>query len=216
MTLGRFFDDAIRRSLRDLARCEDPAAEYLGDLLARFARTEALYPRAFRTPRLETVADSLLEIEHVWEAKSPHFHPEREIALRRHIGDFTLFMTGVFHERVEHFSGTRYYIREGKRAYRFVSEHERASVIDASLGSPGAAPRTSIDASLGSPGAAPRTSTDASLGSPGAAPRTSTPHAQLFRRLSDQFEGYVGVLDYARKVYFRDPPDHPFFRVAFG
>ncbi len=171
MTLGRFFDDAIRRSLRDLARCEDPAAEYLGDLLARFARTEALYPRAFRTPRLETVADSLLEIEHVWEAESPHFRPEREIALRRHIGDFTLFMTGVFHERVEHFSGTRYYIREGKRAYRFVSEHERASTRS---------------------------------------------HAQLFRRLSDQFEGYVGVLDYARKVYFRDPPDHPFFRVAFG
>ena len=73
--------------------------------------------------------------------------------------------------RVETFAGTRYYIDEGKRAYRFVSEHERAGI---------------------------------------------RPQAQLFRRLSDQFEGYVGVLDYARKVYFRDPPDHPFFRLAFA
>ena len=171
MTLRQFFDDALRRSLRDLARRDDPAAEYLSDLLTRFARTDVVYPRAFRTPRLETVADSLLEIQHVWEADSPGFHPEHEIALRRHIGDFTLFMTGVFQERVEHFSGTRYYINEGKRAYRFVSEHERAA---------------------------------------------TRPHAQLFRRLSDQFEGYVGVLDYARKVYFLDRPDHPFFRLAFG
>lgn len=171
MTLQRFFEDAIRRSLRDLTHRDDPAVEYLSEMLTRFARTDVLFPKAFRTPRLETVADSLMEIQHVWETDTPHFRPEHEVALRRHIGDFTLFMTGIFHERVEHFSGTRYYIDEGKRAYRFVSEHERTS---------------------------------------------TRPGAQLFRRLSDQFEGYVGLLDYARKVYFRDAPEHPFFRIAFG
>ena len=46
--------------------------------------------------------------------------------MRRHIGDFTLFMTGLFRERVERAASTGYYIVEGKRAYRFVSEHARA------------------------------------------------------------------------------------------
>ena len=42
----------------------------------------------------------LLDIERSWEG-SPGFEPEREVTVRRHIGDYTLFMTGVFRERVE-------------------------------------------------------------------------------------------------------------------
>jgi hypothetical protein len=172
MNLQRFFDDAVRRSLGDLARRDDPAAEYLADLLTRFAHTDNLYPRGERAVRLETVAEMLLDIQEVWDTRSPHFRPEHEVALRRHVGDYALFMSGVFQERVARLAAGRYYVAEGKRAYRFVAEHQRAA-----------------------------------RGEPGAA---------LFRRLSDQFEAYVGVLDYARKVYFRDHPDHPFFRLAFG
>ena len=68
----------------------------------------------------------LLEIQRAWDADSPHFNPVRERELRRHIGDYTLFMIGLFRERVEHLSATGYYIREGQRSYRFVSEHDRA------------------------------------------------------------------------------------------
>ena len=118
------------------------------------------------------MVESLLDIQEIWADQSPHFQPEREVALRRHIGDYTLFMTGVFQERVERMAASRYYIAEGKRAYRFVAEHRRAAAGES--------------------------------------------RAQIFRRLSDQFEAYVGVLDYTRKVYFRDHPDHPFFRLAFG
>ena len=57
---------------------------------------------------------------------TPHFSPVRERELRRHIGDYTRFMPGRFREHVEGMSITGYYIREGKRAYRFVSEHDRA------------------------------------------------------------------------------------------
>lgn len=49
---------------------------------------------------------------------------ERE--LRRQIGDYTLFMTGLFRERVEHLAVTGYYISEGRRSYRFISEVDRA------------------------------------------------------------------------------------------
>ena len=102
------------------------------------------------------------------------FQPEREVVVRRHIGDFTLFMTGIFPERVERTASTRYYIDQGKRAYHFVSEHDRASA------------------------------------------RTGGAGAPLYRRLADRFERYVDVLEYARRVHFRDHPHHPFFGWSFG
>jgi hypothetical protein len=95
-------------------------------MLTRFARTENLFPRGSAVPRLETVVDMLLEIEHVWRDDTPDFRPEHEVAVRRHIGDYTLFMTGVFPERVHRSASMSYYVFEGKRAYHFVSEHERA------------------------------------------------------------------------------------------
>jgi len=125
--LRRFFDHAIRASFSDLAFRDDPAAEYLADLLTRFARTENLFPRGSVVPRLETVVDMLLEIQGAWQDDARSFQPEREVSVRRHIGDFTLFMTGIFRERVESTTSTRYYVTEGKRAYWFVSEHARAS-----------------------------------------------------------------------------------------
>ena len=173
MELRQFFDGALGASFRELALGDDPASPYLADLLARFARTEHLYPRGAAVPRLETVADMLLETQAVWREDTAWWEPEREVAVRRHIGDFTLFMTGLFPERVERTASAGYYIAQGKRAYRFVSEHDRAS----------------------------------------ARSRSSAP---LYRRLADRFERYVGVLEYARKVHFRDHPQHPFFGLGFG
>ena len=125
-SLKRFFDRTVRRSLGDLNLHDDAAADYLADMLVGFARTENVYPAGLLGARLETVAELLLEIQRVWEVDSPHFNPEQERELRRHLGDYTLFMTGLFRERVEGMSVTGYYIHQGRRAYRFVSEHDRA------------------------------------------------------------------------------------------
>lgn len=125
--LKGFFQRVVRRSFGDLTIRDEVAADYLADLLTRFARTENLYPVSRATgERLETVAELLLEIQRVWDLESRHFNPAEERELRRQIGDYTLFMTGLFRERIEGLSCTTYYIREGKRAYRFVSEHDRA------------------------------------------------------------------------------------------
>jgi hypothetical protein len=124
--LRRFFDRAIRASFRDLALGDEAAAAYLADLLTRFARTDRLYPRGSTLPRLETVVDMLLDIEAAWRDDSPHFDPGYEVTVRRHIGDYTLFMIGVFRERVERIASTALYVQQGKHAYRFVSEHARA------------------------------------------------------------------------------------------
>jgi hypothetical protein len=123
--LQRFFDRGVRASFRDLALDDEPAARYLADLLTRFARTENLFPAGVTVPRLETVVDLLLEAQAAWQ--EPTWQPEREVSVRRHIGDYTLFMTGVFPERVARVASTRYYVDQGKRAYHFVSEYDRAS-----------------------------------------------------------------------------------------
>jgi hypothetical protein len=125
--LARFFERVTRQSFHDLALDDPPVARYLTDLLTRFARSEALYAvRDLPGRRLETVADSLLAIQRVWEWESPDFNPQAEQTLRRHIGDYTMFMTGVFREHVERLAATDYYLHEGRRAYRFVSETARA------------------------------------------------------------------------------------------
>jgi hypothetical protein len=124
--LRGFFDRALRAGFRDLTLHDDPALDYLSDLLVRFARTENLYPRGRAMPRLETVVDMMLDAQQAWE-ETTRFQPEYEVTVRRHIGDYTLFMIGVFRERVERTASTGFYIAQGKRAYHFVSEHDRAS-----------------------------------------------------------------------------------------
>jgi hypothetical protein len=125
--LRRFFERAVRASFHDLALGDDPAVPYLVDLLSRFARTDNLLPRALAVPRLESVVDMMLEIQAVWQSESPDFRPEHEVTVRRHIGDYTLFMTGIFPERVRRQATTTFYIAQGKRAYHFVSEHARSA-----------------------------------------------------------------------------------------
>jgi hypothetical protein len=126
--LRRFFGQAVGASFRDLGLdTDDPVSAYLADLLTRFARTERLFPPGLAVSRLETVVDILLDAQAAWQGEGAAFRPEREVAARRHLGDFTLFMTGIFPERVERVADTGYYVVQGKRAYRFVAEHDRAS-----------------------------------------------------------------------------------------
>ena len=126
--LPRFFARVTRSAFGDLTLDDARAEDYITDLLTRFARTEALAAiDALPGRRLPTVVDALLEIQRVWEWEGPRFDPGKERAVRRHIGDYTLFMTGVFRERVQRLASTNYYVSQGQRAYRFVSEHGRAT-----------------------------------------------------------------------------------------
>jgi hypothetical protein len=124
--LPRFFDRAVRRAFADLSLDDPPAVRYLTDLLARFARAEALrVVQAATERRLDSVADSLLAIQSAWDLGSSQFNPSEERVLRRHIADYTMFMTGVFREHVERLAVTGYYEHEGRRAYRFLAEASR-------------------------------------------------------------------------------------------
>ena len=125
--LPRFFESVTRQAFGDLAIDDAPALRYLTELLTRFVRSEAL--RAIRElpgRRLDSVTDSLLAIQDVWATDSPDFSPGAERALRRQVGDYTLFMTGIFRDHVDRLAVTGYYEQEGRRAYRFVAEMARA------------------------------------------------------------------------------------------
>jgi hypothetical protein len=133
--LPRFFESVTRQAFGDLGIDDAPALRYLTDLLTRFVRAEALRTiRELPGRRLDTLADSLLAIPRVWDVENPGFNPGAERALRRQIGDYALFMTGIFREYVDGLAVTGYYEREGRRAYRFLAELARAGAeADASL-----------------------------------------------------------------------------------
>ena len=134
--LHSFFDRVIRQAFSDLVLDDTPAAGYLTELLTRFARAEALRAvQAVAERRLDTVVDSLLAIQGAWDLGSSGFNPSQEDALRRHIGDYTLFMTGIFRDHVERLAVTSYYQHEGRRAYRFVAETARTAAAPTPLSS---------------------------------------------------------------------------------
>jgi hypothetical protein len=119
--LRRFFAGLTEYAFGTRLGVVDPAlVEYLGDLLTRFVRNDAVFSvRNLRGRRLDAVADMLAEAEaRVGEARR---------AVHRHIGDFTLFWTGLYPEALEHFQrGPRKdffldYCEHGKRAYYIAS-----------------------------------------------------------------------------------------------
>jgi hypothetical protein len=104
-----------------LGVADPPLIDYLAELLTRFIRSDALYAvRSLAGRRLSEVAEMLIEAEvRVGEAR-------REV--HRHIGDFTLFWTGVYPEALMRLQAAdrkdRFidYSAQGKRAYYIASK----------------------------------------------------------------------------------------------
>jgi hypothetical protein len=107
--------------------------EYLTEVLVDFVHVDRLYRiRDARGRRVEEVAELLAEGDLLHRADSF----ERERTVHKHIGDYTLFMTGVFPEFVRRLHTSRLlvspdaflnYVQVGKRSYRIVSEFATSS-----------------------------------------------------------------------------------------
>lgn len=101
---------------------------YLTDVLADFVHVDRLFKiRDARGRRVEDVAEMLAEGDLLHRADSL----ERERTVHQHIGDYTLFMTGVFPEWVRRLRASTVlvpadafldYVHIGKRSYRIVAE----------------------------------------------------------------------------------------------
>jgi hypothetical protein len=118
--LNEFFSWATRRTFWDLNFKDKKVTDYISSLLTDFAQTENLYRiRDQKGRRLESVVEMLLEAQEIASADAP-LAREREI--RKHVGDYVLFMTGMFKEYTDRLSLTSYYLQEGMKAYWSVSD----------------------------------------------------------------------------------------------
>jgi hypothetical protein len=119
--LRRFFSGVTESAFYGrLGIADPPLVDYISEMLARFIRYDEIY--SVRTPfgqRLTQVADM------VAEADQRHGLARRQA--HRHIGDFTLFWTGLYPEMVDGMRrpGTKDslldYQAQGKRAYHIAS-----------------------------------------------------------------------------------------------
>lgn len=118
--LQNFFLDLTRQSFSQLGINDATVAGYVADVLTDFASTDRLY--WVRTPegrKLESVVEILAETQSKAARENQLL---RERALRKYLGDYTLFMSGIFRSHVEGKGFLDYYIEEGSRSYWTVSE----------------------------------------------------------------------------------------------
>jgi hypothetical protein len=124
--LRRLFAGLTEHAFLETFGVADPRlTDYLSDLLSRFLHLDAVFRlRDAQGRRLEEVAEMMIEAE----AMPPEGRTRREV--HRHIGDFTLFWTGVFPEALKKLRSPHTkdsfidYCEQGKRSYYIASTFE--------------------------------------------------------------------------------------------
>jgi hypothetical protein len=118
--LREFFMNAVRQSFWQLGIYDATVAGYVADVLTDFARTDSLYRLRSRAGRkIESVVEMLA---HESELPASENQLLRERETRKYVGDYALFMSGIFRTYVEGRGFLDYYIKEGSRSYWTVSE----------------------------------------------------------------------------------------------
>ena len=108
----------------EVGLADPPVIDYLTGLLLRFTRSETIFKlRDLQGKRLDEVVGMICEAEQSAD------RPRREI--HRHIGDFTLFWTGVYPEALKYLRNPERqdslidYREQGKRSYYIASTYEQ-------------------------------------------------------------------------------------------
>ena len=119
--LQSFFLECARRSFYELGLHDPPIIEYVANVLTTFAHSDQLYRlRAPNGKRLESIVDMLNTS--LTSASGPQLPAQHERELRKYVGDYTLFMSGLFRSFIDRRGVLDYYLQEGRRSYWKVSE----------------------------------------------------------------------------------------------
>jgi len=114
-TLYQFFRHQLNHGFAAHGLSEPATVDYVSDVLTRFAQTRALYAMTDAQGRpLEYVVDFLS----AWredEIQGARRASGRSIL--RHLGEYTLFMSGLFRERLTARGELDYYLAQGANAY---------------------------------------------------------------------------------------------------
>ena len=128
--LRDLFVELVNRHYTDELGMRDPeVSSYVANMLAEFCELDQLFKlRNTAGKPLDDVGEMLLESDPVY-GPAPSFDRERQV--RKHIGDFTLFFTGMFPESINHFRMRRQrvenfvdFMKAGKESYYIVSKFE--------------------------------------------------------------------------------------------
>ena len=128
--LQQLFIELVGRHYAEEIGIRDPQiVNYVAHLLAEFCEVEQLFKVRNAAGRpLDDVGEMLVESNPVY-GPAPSFDRERQV--RKHIGDSTLFYTGMFPESINHFrlrhnrlEGFVDWMKAGKESYYVVSKFE--------------------------------------------------------------------------------------------
>lgn len=128
-SLQRFFQEVVERNYDEVGVRSSEVHAYVANLLAEFCEAETLYKiRNAEGRALCDLGEMLLESDPVY-GPAPSFDRERQV--RKHIGDYSLFFSGMFPEGLNH-SRLRHsrleslidFVKAGKESYYIVSKFE--------------------------------------------------------------------------------------------
>ena len=130
------FEELVWQHFYSDMHFEEPAvAQYVSTLLADFARSDRFYAVQNEAGKgLDDVGEMLLESDPSYKANSF----DRERAVRKHMGDYTLFITGLFPEslakcrnrRQIRLDGFLDFVQTGKESYAIVSSFDQFEYRD--------------------------------------------------------------------------------------
>ena len=127
--------ELVHRRLLGSAQINDAgAARYIAGVLVDFCHVDNLYKiRSSKGKRLEDVGEMLIASNPLLEGRS--FIYEREV--RKHVGDYTLFLAGIFPEYVARIHRDKRrldsfvdYLKAGKESYSVVASFDQFEFKD--------------------------------------------------------------------------------------
>jgi hypothetical protein len=121
-SLQQFFRHQLQQSFHAHGLKDDGTIDYVSEVLAQFAYTRLLYALHDAEGKpLEYIVDMLIANEEAHEGKRQR---ARTNAIMKHIGDYTLFMSGLFRERVAARGELDYYVAHGRNAFWRSADYE--------------------------------------------------------------------------------------------
>lgn len=127
--LQQFFNHVVERNYEDVGIRQPEVHAYVATLLTEFCELDNLYKIKNAEGRpLADMGEMLLESDPIY-GPAPSFDRERQV--RKHIGDYSLFFSGMFPESINHHRLRKYrleglldFVKAGKESYYIVSKFE--------------------------------------------------------------------------------------------
>ncbi|MFQ6021729.1 MAG: hypothetical protein ACE5NW_03315 [Acidiferrobacterales bacterium] len=124
-TIYQFFRHQVQYGFDRQGLAEPATVDYLSDMLARFAHTRALYAIRDQDGKpLERIAELVAVLHGTSQFEPRAWDRHRRAFIARHIGEYTLFMSGWFRERLRARGELDYYLLNGRSAFWQCAHYE--------------------------------------------------------------------------------------------